>query len=165
MTIGIATPIAARVAGISERQLAYWSRTGLVRASIRETTGKGVHRRYSLPDVLALRCVGDLRRAGVSLQACRKVQSVLRDEESTTLSAARLVVFDGRKPDVLLARTEHELVSLLEARGQLLNRVHFIPLRALQRDVRRALRLGARKESTRRAREGASMERLEALVL
>jgi hypothetical protein len=55
-------PEAARIAGITYRQLNYWARTGLVRPSIHDAQGSGDHRRYDNDDVRCLAAVNALDR-------------------------------------------------------------------------------------------------------
>ncbi len=77
--------------GISYRQLDYWARTGLVGSSIRQAAGRGTRRVYSFPDLVALRVVGQLREAGVSVQTIRRAVKWLRshaDEPLSTLGLA-----------------------------------------------------------------------------
>jgi DNA-binding transcriptional MerR regulator len=70
-------PIAKVVAltGLSERQLAYWRRTGLLSPSSRT---RGGHARYGFPDLVALRAAKKLLDAGVSLQRVRHAVASLQ---------------------------------------------------------------------------------------
>jgi predicted RNase H-like HicB family nuclease len=82
--------------GISYRQLDYWARTGLVRSSVKQAAGRGTRRVYSFPDLVALRVVGQLREAGVSVQTIRKAVSYLKRHADQPLSKLSLVGV-GRK--------------------------------------------------------------------
>ena len=62
----------AELAGISIRQLQYWDKTGLIKSSEKEASGRGIPRIYSEDDVTAAQKVGELRKKGVSLQKIRK---------------------------------------------------------------------------------------------
>lgn len=107
---------AAHLAGISYRQLDHWARSGLLPPSLSPAEpGIGRRRRYSFLDVVALCTVAELRRAGVSLQALRRVVAELRRlGAGVALAEARLVV-DG--DDVLLADGDTAL-SILRKPGQ-----------------------------------------------
>ncbi|HEV8683578.1 MAG TPA: MerR family transcriptional regulator, partial [Actinomycetota bacterium] len=47
---GYRVPDVCRIVGISYRQLDYWTRTGLVRPSVRDARGSGTQRLYSFQD-------------------------------------------------------------------------------------------------------------------
>ncbi len=69
---------ASKITDVSERQIRYWDKTGLVRPSVQAAHGRGSRRLYSFEDLLDLRVIARLRDAGVSLQKVRKVASYLR---------------------------------------------------------------------------------------
>jgi DNA-binding transcriptional MerR regulator len=77
--------------GISYRQLDHWARTGLVRSSVRQASGRGSRRVYSFQDLVALRVVGQLREAGVSVQTIRKAVAYLNRHAEQPLSTLHLV--------------------------------------------------------------------------
>ena len=62
--------------GVTQRQLAYWRRTGLV---IPTQASQGGHARYTFTDLVLLRTVRQLLDAGVSVQRLRKSISALQD--------------------------------------------------------------------------------------
>lgn len=67
---------AVQIAGISQRQLAYWRKSGLVTPS--HSTAGG-HARYSFTDLVAIKTIKQLLDAGVSLQTIRKsIRSLLQ---------------------------------------------------------------------------------------
>ena len=68
---GVRSPDVCRAVGVSYRQLDYWSRTGLVTASV-EASGSGSHRLYSVDDVVRVALVKRLQEAGISVQRIRK---------------------------------------------------------------------------------------------
>lgn len=68
---------ARRIAGITYRQLDSWTRAGLARPA-QEASGSGSARRWSPAEVVELRVLGDLRRAGVSMQRIGRAISWLR---------------------------------------------------------------------------------------
>lgn len=71
-------PQAARLAGITYRQLDYWARTGMARPSVTEAQGCGSVRRYSYRDVFDLYLIARLANQGVSIQRCRDILDVVR---------------------------------------------------------------------------------------
>jgi DNA-binding transcriptional MerR regulator len=82
--------------GISYRQLDYWARTGLVGSSIRQAAGRGSRRVYSFPDLVALRVVGQLRDAGVSIQTIRRAVAWLQRHADRPLATLALAA-KGKK--------------------------------------------------------------------
>ncbi len=82
--------------GISYRQLDYWARTGLVGSSIRQAAGRGSRRVYSFPDLVALRVVGQLREAGVSVQTIRRAVAWLQRHADRPLATLALAA-KGKK--------------------------------------------------------------------
>jgi uncharacterized protein (DUF433 family) len=70
---------AARVAGVSRRQLGYWARTALVGPSVeRRLSARNPVRLYSFQDMIELLVVAELRSRGKSLQQIRRVLQHLR---------------------------------------------------------------------------------------
>ena len=68
------TPMAAELAGATVRQVRYWGKTGVLRPS-GKMTGR---RRYTVPDLVALKMIMGLRSQGLSLQKIRKAATFLR---------------------------------------------------------------------------------------
>ena len=65
---------AARLAGLTVRQVDYWATTGLVGPSVDRTLGPGRRvRLYDFVALLALMVAAELRRRGVSLQHVRQI--------------------------------------------------------------------------------------------
>jgi len=90
------TPIAAELAGASVRQVRYWGQTKVLRPSGKATG----HRRYTFPDLVALKTIKNLRDQGLSLQKIRKAVAFLRknyprDCDSRVLASLTLLT-DGR---------------------------------------------------------------------
>ncbi len=83
---------AAKIVGISYRQLDYWARTDLIRPSVSEATGSGSRRGYSYRDLLELRLVKTLLDAGIRLESVREVFDYLRRHVGTDLASAHLVI-------------------------------------------------------------------------
>lgn len=114
---GFRTSEVAKLTGLSQRQLDHWDRTGFVKPSLAPAGGRGSARFYSFRDLVRLRVAKELRAAGVSLQALRKIVDRLEDQLGLEdpLAEARLVVSGD---DLLLVRSGDELVSVLKSPGQ-----------------------------------------------
>lgn len=115
---GFSTAQAARLAGLTPRQLDHWDRLGFLRPSLSSATGYGSARRYSFTDVVRLKVAARLRASGLGLSRIRRCAEALArlDEKGAgDLARARLVVAGSR---VLWARSDQELVDLANE-GQL----------------------------------------------
>ncbi len=115
---GFSTAEAARLSGLSPRQLDHWDRQGFLRPSLQQASGYGSTRRYSFADVVRLRVAARLRASGVGLWRIRRcAQALARLDEAGRgdLARARLLVIGNR---VLWARSDKEVVDLLKE-GQL----------------------------------------------
>ena len=66
------------VVGVTQRELDYWARTGLVKPSIRDGNGRQTKRVYSMGDLIRLATVKDLKNRGISLQRIRKAIDYLK---------------------------------------------------------------------------------------
>ncbi|HWL60799.1 MAG TPA: MerR family transcriptional regulator [Microbacteriaceae bacterium] len=106
--------VAARVAGITYRQLDYWDRSGLVSPSVRGATGSGSQRLYGFRDILTLKLVAGLLEAGVSLQQVRVAIDQLRQAGIQDLTQITLMS-DGAS--VYLCTSADEVIDLVH-RGQ-----------------------------------------------
>jgi DNA-binding transcriptional MerR regulator len=80
---GYRAPVAARLAGISYRQLDHWTTKQIVTPSVQDADGSGSQRLYGFDDIVRLRMVKRLRDAGVSLQKITKVLDALADRGQT----------------------------------------------------------------------------------
>ncbi|HTY40308.1 MAG TPA: MerR family transcriptional regulator [Thermoanaerobaculia bacterium] len=110
------TAEAARLTGLSARQLDHWDRKGFLRPSLEKAAGYGSARRYSFADVVRLRVAARLRANGVGLARIRKcAEAMARLDPEADLGRARLLVVGS---SVLWARTDREVVDLLRD-GQL----------------------------------------------
>lgn len=105
---------AAKVVGISYRQLDYWARTDLIRPSLSDASGSGSRRRYSYTDLLELRVIKTLLDAGFKLESVREVFDYLRQQVQTDIAAAHLVICGN---SVVLAADDGELIDVLK-KGQ-----------------------------------------------
>jgi len=110
---GFSGTTAARLVGISYRQLDYWARTDLIRPSLSDASGSGSRRRYSYKDLLELRVIKTLLDAGIKLESVREVFHFLRDHVHEDIASAHLVI-NGNS--VVLAQGD-ELIDVLR-RGQ-----------------------------------------------
>jgi len=110
------TAEAARLTGLSARQLDHWDREGFLRPSLERASGYGSARRYSFADVVRLRVAARLRAEGVGLAKIRRCAEVLaRLDPEADLGQARLIVAGSA---VLWARSDREVIDLLQD-GQL----------------------------------------------
>ena len=128
---------AATLAKVDAAKLAVWERTGFLRASI-PAKRRGVSRRYSFRDVVALRVAGELRAAGVSLQMLRKVVAYLRARDG--LSATEVL---ARTNLVTSGEQVYEVagdVTLHLPSGQRMILAFMIPLDRVVREVQRQAR-------------------------
>jgi DNA-binding transcriptional MerR regulator len=108
---------AARLTGLSSRQLDHWDRKGFLKPSVAAAQGYGSKRRYSFADVVRLRVAARLRAAGVGLARIKRCAEALErlSGETGDLGGVRLLVTGSR---VLWARSDREVVDLLKE-GQL----------------------------------------------
>jgi DNA-binding transcriptional MerR regulator len=113
MNEGYSGTQAAKVVGITYRQLDYWARTDLIRPSLTDAAGSGSRRRYSYKDLLELRVIKTLLDAGIKLESVRDVFEYLREHVDGDISSAHLVI-NGNS--VVLAHGD-ELIDVLQ-RGQ-----------------------------------------------
>lgn len=87
-------PEVCELAGITYRQLDYWSRTELVKPGIRDASGSGTRRLYSFKDLVLIKAIKGLIEAGMSLQKVREAIDYVRgamteDPSELTLIAAK----------------------------------------------------------------------------
>lgn len=118
-----------RLAGLTHRKLVYLDKTGLLKPSIRPATGSGSRRIYSFDDLVSLRAVAEMRRAGLSLQAVRGVVELLRRKHKKPLASLSLIP-QGKRVFVRtsMPRTLEELTS----GGQL---TMFLPVEEIVRQL------------------------------
>jgi DNA-binding transcriptional MerR regulator len=115
--LGFSGTQAAKVVGISYRQLDYWARTDLIRPSLSDATGSGSRRSYSYSDLLELKAIKKLLDAGIKLEQVRKVFTYLREHVATDIASAHIVI-DGAS--VVLCDGE-QLVDVLQHGQGVLN--------------------------------------------
>jgi len=104
------------------------SKTGVVGPTI-NAEGCGTRRSYTFRDLVAVRAVANLRKAGVSLQAVRRIQAALRrfrgSDEDLRQGSLVIEIARRRGPNVALALTDAEVLSLLHSEGQVIARTVF----------------------------------------
>ena len=105
---------AAKIVGISYRQLDYWARTDLVRPSLTDAAGSGSRRAYSYRDLLELRVIKSLLDAGIKLESVRRAFEYLREHVDSDIASAHLVISGS---DVLLCDGD-ELIDVMRRGGQ-----------------------------------------------
>ncbi len=109
---GYNTKSVARAAGVTERQIDYWTRTGLVAASVQGASGSGSQRLYSFRDILTMKVVKRLLDTGVSLQKIRGAMGQLREVGVRDLLQITLMS-DGSS--VYLCSSNDEVIDLLSS--------------------------------------------------
>lgn len=109
--VGYRGPTACGAAGVTYRQLDYWTRTGLVQPSVRTATGSGTQRLYSFRDILLLKVIKRLLDAGVSLQQIRAAVQHLRARGTDDLTQVTLMS-DGAS--VYECTSNDEVIDLLQ---------------------------------------------------
>jgi DNA-binding transcriptional MerR regulator len=99
VTSDFSTDEAAKLARVHPQRLTDWDQSGFLKASV-PAKRRGVSRRYTFRDVVAVRVVGELRKAGISLQVLRKIVAYLRSRDglsATEVLARTNLVTDGDK--------------------------------------------------------------------
>ena len=132
---GFSAGQAARLSGVTYRTLDYWATSRFITPSLVPASGKGSQRLYSFSDLVALRVARDLRAAGISLQALRKVVRYLRTRRKSASFANSYLVSDGK--DVFERRGE-ELISTLRSPGQMTS-VWLVDLGRIVEELHRAI--------------------------
>ena len=103
---GFRAPEAKRIAGITYRQLDYWTRTGLVTPSLNDAHGSGTQRLYSFQDLATLRVIKKLLDTGVSLQRVRTAVEHLRSMDTpphgVTLMSDGAGVYEAHSPEAVV---------------------------------------------------------------
>lgn len=110
---------ACRLAGISYRQLDYWVRRMAIKPT-QPAHGSGSARRWSALEVVQLRVMSELRKAGVSLPRVRRVAGWLRKALSQVAADDLILVTDGRRI-FYLSPHPGKLVDALAGEGLVLS--------------------------------------------
>ena len=88
---------AARMIGVPYRTLKHWLTQGLVALTFHPVPQRHERLRLTLEDLTEAWCIADLRRAGVSMQAIRRVLvrlDALQEREQRRLADFRAVIVD-----------------------------------------------------------------------
>ena len=109
--LGYRGPTACAAAGITYRQLDYWTRTGLIQPSVRGATGSGTQRLYGFRDILVLKVIKRLLDTGVSLQQIRTAVAHLHARGTEDLTRVTLMS-DGAT--VYECTSNDEVIDLLQ---------------------------------------------------
>lgn len=131
---GFSGAAAAEIAGITYRQLDYWTRTGLVSPSLAAASGSGSRRRYSYTDLLELRVIKSLIDAGIRLENVREAFAYLREVLGQEITSASLVIQGSSS---VVVRDDGELVDLVR-RGQ--GVLNILPLDGVRSEMDARLR-------------------------
>ncbi len=110
----------ARVVGVSEGTVKSWCKQGLIRPVI-PADGPGVHRRFSLVDVLAVALARGLRARGVPLKVAGVALEILRGFTEADLLRA---FEDGRRYILIGDHAPNGLVNREEAFGRDFDQAH-----------------------------------------
>lgn len=109
---GYRGPQACKIVGITYRQLDYWTRTGLVVASLRGAQGSGTQRLYSFNDLLQLKVIKRLTEAGASLSKVRQAIDYVRTNLESDWAKATIAT-DGN--GVYACTSDAEVMDLLRS--------------------------------------------------
>ncbi len=104
--------------GATHRQLDYWDKTGLVKPSLRPTSGRGSRRLYSIEDIFELKILVRLLDSSLPLQRIRSSFRFIRGQSKNL--ASFLVMTDGKT--VYFYEDENVLVDTLK-QGQTVLRI------------------------------------------
>jgi DNA-binding transcriptional MerR regulator len=103
---GFRAPEALKIAGVTYRQLDYWTRTGLITPSIKDAHGSGSQRLYSFQDLATLKVIRRLLDAGVSLQRIRKavehLNTMQKRPHGVTLMSDGKGVYEAHSPEAVV---------------------------------------------------------------
>lgn len=119
----------AEIVGITYRQLDYWTRTGLVSATVASASGSGSRRAYGYRDLLELKVVKSLLDAGIRLEVVRDVFGYVREQLDEDITRLNLVI---QGSDSVVVQTGEELIDILQ-RGQ--GVLNILPLGGVKDDV------------------------------
>lgn len=131
-TTGYSSPSVCALAGVPPSTLHYWASTGVVKPSLRGSTGKRATRWWSLSDLIAVRAVKALRDAGCPLQTLRKAQSAIADSMEGVVPES-VLYWDG--VDLLRVGPMGEVSSVVRHPGQGVLHVVAVPIGAWRDEV------------------------------
>ena len=84
----------SRVVGATNRQLAYWDKTGLVSPSLKSASGRGSRRLYSVENIIELKILTKLLNSSLPLQRIRSSFGFIRRQSKTLASV--IILTDGK---------------------------------------------------------------------
>jgi len=90
--------LASKLTGVSTTNLENWARRGVLTPSITAARTHGVSRVYSFRDLVAIRTIGELQRAGFTVRQIGRVVDYLRKRKGLSTAdvlASTLLVTDG----------------------------------------------------------------------
>ena len=131
---GYRGPQVCKIVGITYRQLDYWTRTELIRASLADAKGSGTQRLYSYKDLVELKVIKSLLDLGVKLPKARAALEYLREELGEDVASANLVI---NGTGSILARNGDELIDIVR-KGQTVFSV--VALGNVEDEVKTAIR-------------------------
>lgn len=88
-------PEVADIAGVEYRTLHTWLRRGLLRPSVRSSSGTGKPNLFTPSDAVAARILADLRRGGLGIEQLERTAKAL-SEHSSALAEPAIIVINGR---------------------------------------------------------------------
>lgn len=128
----------ATLTGASVRQIDHWARTGLLRPSGRDASGKGTRRGYTFPDVVALKAIQSLRQGNCPLSKIRAAIIYLRNHDPDLSSPGALakltLLTDGKRVYLLVNERD-----VMDAVTRQLHLAWVVPLGRLILDAQRKL--------------------------
>lgn len=95
---GFTTRVASRLTGVSAANLDNWAKRGVLTPSIAPARTQGISRVYSFRDLVAIRAISELRRAGFTVRQIGRVVEYLRERKALSTAdvlASTLLVTDG----------------------------------------------------------------------
>jgi DNA-binding transcriptional MerR regulator len=122
-------PQVCSIVGITYRQLDYWTRTELIKASVADAKGSGTQRLYSYGDLLEIKVIKSLLDSGFDLKKVRTMIGYLRDNLGEDVAAANLVITGGNS---VLTQSGEELVDVMRNGQGVLN---IVPIGGLQTEL------------------------------
>jgi DNA-binding transcriptional MerR regulator len=144
---GYRAPRAAKLAGITYRQLDYWARQNYVRPSLEDARGSGTQRLYTFQDLLKLKVMKRLLDQGMSLQKTRGAIKALEDA-GEDVASARLVLSGT---SALVVHSDGEVSDVLTRQGVL---ALVLPMEGVVQELRTAITTLPAVEDEPRAASG-----------
>lgn len=132
------TSTVARLTGASVRMIDHWARTGLLKPSGQNASGKGSRRRYTFQDLVALQTICKLRDGNCPLQKIRRAVTYLKkhypDASSSEALSQLTLLTDGT--NIYLLEDEHQVMEVVTRQT-----VWSVPLGKLIMETNRAVDL------------------------